>query len=534
MVILEKKIFLDKQDTVAVAVDRIIDSSAGRVVVNIPRDSVIGSSSNNFRILKRESETAGKELMVESVDDHILELAALAKIKAVNPIFRIRERAVSDILPRSSTHPAIKNNKIIETIDQEKIVEVKHTPKLKKQKTESLPKIHFGEPKIHRPKRFFFLLIAVIIGSTLISGCYILAVYALPRATITVVLKKEIAVVDHLVQVDSRVSSVNLGNGKIVVPGELSIAKRNLELSFTAHGKEQISMKAGGKLTVYNAYSSELQTLVASTRFESPDGKTFRLEKRTTIPGAQIVSGRIEPSKIDVVVTADEAGDMYNLEPMKGWKIPGFKGTPKFEGFYAESVESMKGGFVGEKLVPTKEDIDIAKADMERKLKDAAAAQLLIVLSERLKLIDGAERFIMLKDDIQTDTKDATKFSMFGEGELRYIFFDDQVFQDAVVRKVQPENALDFSVKTRSLRYGGVSDVDFDRGVMTVGVTGSVVFVPPFDTESFKVNLLGDNEENLRSRALSLAGVDGIRISLWPFWVTWIPRDSKRVKIIVE
>ena len=96
----EKKIFLDQHDDLDVVVDRLIKTQAHIVILNLPRDSVLGTSLDNFHVLKRESVTAGKELFIESVDDHVLELASLAKLRATNPIFKRNERIVSDILPK--------------------------------------------------------------------------------------------------------------------------------------------------------------------------------------------------------------------------------------------------------------------------------------------------------------------------------------------------------------------------------------------------------------------------------------------------
>src|SRR5436309_13097062 len=98
----EKKFFLEKSDDLNTVVDRVISSPANLVIVNIPRDSVLAKTIHDFQVLKRECETAGKELRIESVDDHVLELAGIAGIFARNPVFRTRERIISDILPRAN------------------------------------------------------------------------------------------------------------------------------------------------------------------------------------------------------------------------------------------------------------------------------------------------------------------------------------------------------------------------------------------------------------------------------------------------
>src|SRR3989338_1313978 len=96
----EKKIFVEKPHDLEFIVGKIIEAEADRIILNIPRDAVIGRALHNFQILKREAETAGKNIFIESVDDHILELASIVGMESQNPVFKNTERAVSDILPR--------------------------------------------------------------------------------------------------------------------------------------------------------------------------------------------------------------------------------------------------------------------------------------------------------------------------------------------------------------------------------------------------------------------------------------------------
>ena len=78
----ETKIILNRTDGTDVAVDKIIHAPTFAVVLVIPRDATISHSLSNFNALKRESDTAGKALSIESSDEHVLELALRAKIIA--------------------------------------------------------------------------------------------------------------------------------------------------------------------------------------------------------------------------------------------------------------------------------------------------------------------------------------------------------------------------------------------------------------------------------------------------------------------
>ena len=86
------------------------------------------------------------------------------------------------------------------------------------------------------------------------------------------------------------------------------------------------------------------------------------------MPGAKIEEGKVIPSLIKARVAAEKAGDEYNIGPIDKFFIPGFKGSAKYNGFYAKSESNMAGGFVGEEAYPTDEDIKSAKLKIAKSL----------------------------------------------------------------------------------------------------------------------------------------------------------------------
>ncbi len=96
-----KKLFIDKNEEVASIVDRVISAEDGEVVLVVPKGSTIKESPENLLILKREADSAGKSLLLESVDPDILAAGAKAGIEGFHPLFRdSRARSLSDIVPQ--------------------------------------------------------------------------------------------------------------------------------------------------------------------------------------------------------------------------------------------------------------------------------------------------------------------------------------------------------------------------------------------------------------------------------------------------
>jgi hypothetical protein len=533
----EKKFFLDKNDDLDRAVHQLIGAKSHVVVLNIPRDSVLASSVNNFHVLKRESATAEKELCIESVDERILELAGLAKIKAFNPVFKQRERVISDILPKPRFERVSKN--IREEGEKEVPDEEVGEAEDDDEEEESFEPENVIPPAearraFRKTKRRRLARTALSFGVfvLVVLGGFFVASRVLPKATVEMILKKVPVTFAYEVEATSGHQAAVVSGQNMRLPAELLKAKGNLSLNFPASGKEKVEKKAKGKLVIYNAYSSESQVLVATTRFLSPSGKLFRLDERVTIPGAKIENGKIVPSKIEIRVTADEPGEDYNIGSEERWRIPGFKGDPRYEGFYADSREAMSGGFVGEEAVPTDEDLEAGRVKIFSDLESVLEAQALILLNEEFKVFPGAREFKILEERVEPAKSDGT-FGIFAEAELRYLVFKEESIKEAVISDAGETVLPDMKVRDFSIDYGEPK-INLAGASMTFSVEGQTVFEPDFDIEELKKQFAGQNEEELRKTVFFLSGLERANISLWPFWVSRVPSDPDKVKIILD
>ena len=124
----------------------------------------------------------------------------------------------------------------------------------------------------------------------------------------------------------------------------------------TASGQEFVEREARGTITVYNDHSAKSERLIARTRFESPAGNIYRVEKAISVPG--VTDG--VPGSLDVEVVADEVGEEYNLSGDVRFTIPGLLGDDRFEAMYAELKTPVTGGFSGVQKSASENDIESA------------------------------------------------------------------------------------------------------------------------------------------------------------------------------
>ncbi|MBI2011099.1 MAG: hypothetical protein HYS89_02655 [Candidatus Colwellbacteria bacterium] len=487
------RLYVNKSDKATSVISKVIKSASEEVLLYIPRQTEFASSRNNFALLKREAETAGKKVSIESVDDDVLELATTAGLVAMNPFLGRRRR----------------------TEDEEE--------------REAEPEISEEAPPPSSPKRF---VIALTITVFLAAGLTFAATN-LARANIKLVFEKLDWDFVGTLNVAAGTRESSFSGSQINLRGARFTEKKNLTKSYPAHGTGFIERKAKGRVTIYNAYDAQPQTLVVTTRLEAPDGRIYRIDNEVTVPGAKVIGGEITPVGIEVSVTADKAGPESNLTEATTFRIPGFEGSPRYNGFYAESKGSITGGAIGDMKSPTDEDIRLAKVDAARALEEATRSQVLVNLPPEVKILDGAYEFA-LTDETVDETVDASgNFSVTVYGEGRVIGFREPEIFEAVGKKLEADQGFELAPKDYKVEYSNVS-VDFENNVLTAAVSIDSVWTRPFDAEALKLEARGKNETDLRTLIFGVPGVESGEVRLWPFWTRRVPDNTERIIIDVE
>jgi hypothetical protein len=134
-------------------------------------------------------------------------------------------------------------------------------------------------------------------------------------------------------------------------------------------GTEHAEERASGTIEVYNSYSASKVTLIKNTRFETPDGLIFRVPAAVVIPGKKGST----PGSVTVTVSADQAGERYNVGPVDKFTLPGLKTSlDMYAGVYARSTSQFTGGFSGERPAVASGALEAAKAEVRGRLASKA------------------------------------------------------------------------------------------------------------------------------------------------------------------
>jgi len=131
-----------------------------------------------------------------------------------------------------------------------------------------------------------------------------------------------------------QIKKINIEYYPSLLEGKIPEKENKVEIK-----TEKSAEKTKGKVTIYNEFSPDPQTLLATTRLLSENGKIFRLVNETIIPGYKKTSAGIEAGTIEAEIIADEAGNELDTNSSK-LVFPGFKSTndERFVKLYAKTL----------------------------------------------------------------------------------------------------------------------------------------------------------------------------------------------------
>jgi len=523
------------KDDAAILIDRLMKSKHQEVVLALPKNSILTADLNSLKILKEEAESIGKNLSISTESDDIKEFAQKIQLSVFDSAPIMAEKKIKRMLDivrppepiyelEPTPEPTPEPEPQLEFITEPVVVyETANKNDLEKNledfyNDQSLDKLS--------SKKFFSFNRAIkalaIIGILLlISAMYLV----LPKANIRISLKEMPVSATISVAVSKNISTPDFASG--IIPGQyFLLTKSGSKIIETSNETVNIPSKYGGNIDIYNAYSTAAQKLVAQTRFETKDGKVFRIQNPIIIPGAKMSGSNLTPSFVKAEVISDTAGEEYQIGP-SFFTIPGFKGTAKFAGFYAKSTEIM---------IPVKnnstvidQNVEKAKKDLENTLVTELKNEVLNTFKDSdLRLIDGASTVKVDEFNVVSNTA-TMKISW------QAIFFKEKDFKSLVNYFISTKysDLKNFDFKDKII-YPQAVKSDFKKGesFFTFNFNKSNVFTA--DLAGLKKELVGLNETGMRNIISDKNFINSATISLWPFWVRQSPGNPEKINIILD
>lgn len=376
-------------------------------------------------------------------------------------------------------------------------------------------KLYSDESSHSKASRLMIWLVAVASVFVL----FFAVSWLLSGATVKIGLKKVQVPVSGTMNLSLSPKDDEVGYSTIVLTDKASA-------TLPATGQKQVNSYATGTIVIYNNYSGATQKLVAGTRFALSNGLIYKLDSAVTVPGKTSKN----PGSVTAKVTAEKAGAEYNVG-LSDFTIPGFKGDPRYNGFYARSKTEMVGG--GSGTVATVDDtsknaiIENLKAGLVTGLEDKVRKEL----PNTSVSLSGLENISFTVGE-PTLQDDKAKIEVVGTIKLYAINANSLAKSLLGKAGIEALDSTNIMVNT-----SGATATSTEVGTSTLAVTfnGNATIEYQIDNAQFAKDIAGKSKDEVaKITSEKYKEITSISSEIRPFWRRNIPTDTSRIKLIEE
>ncbi len=298
---------------------------------------------------------------------------------------------------------------------------------------------------------------------------------------------------------------------------------------------KDVLQKSEGTVILYNTYSTTSQMLSIDTRLEGSNGKIYKTKNKLTVPG---MAKDGKPGSVEVEIYASVPGPEYNSDPLD-FKIFGFKGTPKYEKFYARSKGNISGGRQGKFPIISEEQ----KTNIISELRNSLKIKL---LSKATEQIPGG--FVLFKDavfldasndniDISSTKENVLSFKL--KGTLYGFLFNETKLTKKIAEDSIEKNDISpvyvFNIRDLKFSLSGKDNVNYpDVKKIDFNLSGETKIVWKLDTDRLIADLLGKNKKEFNQILLKYPNIDFAGLVVSPVWRSSIPDKIKNINININ
>ncbi|MEN9881261.1 MAG: hypothetical protein RLZZ308_444 [Candidatus Parcubacteria bacterium] len=363
---------------------------------------------------------------------------------------------------------------------------------------------------------------SLLIGVLLLVGT-VLYTYVFDSATVTIIPKT--SNVTDFKKVVTAVKGEAQGE-EIPFVEEMTTLSKSKTLQKSESRK--VEAKASGKVFIYNNYDDNPQKLIKNTRFESSEGKIYRIADSVVVPG----KNGDTPGSVEVVLYADSTGADYNISSTS-FTIPGFKNSPRYSAFYAKTKTAITGGVSGTMALASLSDVNAAKdslaIELEKEIKknmSALSKEGYIPLISAIEIVYSDNEDDILRGESDEYKVTATGHLMFIEtSKLAEVIASNATITDYKKEPVRVDNLEAVTFTRRS------SDSLVNATSLPLLIEGAPRIIWETDKDTLITSLLGKDRSLFKTIAKDVTSAGNIEVSFSPIWVSTFPSTASKIHI---
>jgi len=317
---------------------------------------------------------------------------------------------------------------------------------------------------------------------------------------------------------------------------DILTVEKELSKQLETDGEENVERKATGKAILYNNYSTSKQRLINNTRLQTADGLVYRIRESIDVPGYKTVNGVKTPGSVEVNIIADVAGEKYNMKvaDLKGdFTIPGFKGLPQYNSFYARLSSNISGGYIG--LIKKVSDTKLTQGRQE--LKDTLKTDLIKYIystTSDAQIIFKDNYFVEYTD--MPDSSDGSDYSIVEKAVIHAIVFDKKRLASFIANNKITNfdgSSVDVLWNDNILVSFGSTTKPWIGDSLKPHFEGDVNVVWSYDSNKIVNEIKGQNKSIISEILKEYdASVKQIEVNIKPQWLKTFPKNSSRIKVV--
>ena len=313
-------------------------------------------------------------------------------------------------------------------------------------------------------------------------------------------------------------------------------ATQTASTSVTANSTQHVSRSATGVITLYNTFSAAPQSLAAGTRLTTSDGKIYKIGSAVVVPGIiKKPDGTLSPGSVTATITADKPGAAYNQPTSVPLTIPGFKGTPKYTKFAAQTQGAVSGGMTGDEPAIAPADMAAAQNSLKRQIDGGIRSLATAQVPSGFIEVTGSLAVSYANISQTAGQANTMLLSQSATASVAIVRVSDLTL---ALAKTLPEYVnepvvfKDLSQVAVGLAVGSSPN---PVGPLNLSITGSPRLVWQIDQDAIKKALTGQAkssfEETIKKYQPSVAKAQA---TIRPFWKTTFPSNPDKLVISIE
>lgn len=540
-------IYIDVEDDITAIIGKVKNSKEKVVALVPPKRIGVLQSAVNLRLLARTADTSHKHLVLITNNQALVGLSAAAKIPVAKnlqskpeipeiPALDIdngediidgAQLPVGELARTAGTAGASGvggqvSDKVLASIENDDTTAARRAAPPKPGESPAKGRVRSGIKvpsfDLFRKKLFIISGLGVLFVIFLIW-----AIFFAPSATVIISARTTSLDVKTPVAIGPALTT---SSDSSTLKSILQQDKQSSTIEFDATGTKDVGEKASGQVKL-SVLSASPTNVPAGTALTASGGQVFMTASAATIPASVPCFPSFCAQSVTVNVTASASGTKYN-------DVSGsLSGAPS--GASAELAAPTAGGTEKIVKIVLQADVEKAKAQLVSKSTEDVKKKLASKFDSNTVLIDDSFQATPTSPastpgvgQESTDGKaklvSEVSYTMSGiaKGDL------SAFLKSALEKQIDEDQQRIYSDGASSAKLTGFTQNNGNTSV-TIATTGQVG--PKIDDNKIKEQVKGKGYGEIQTELKGIEGISDADTKFWPFWVSSVPNDTKKIKI---